>query len=228
MNVKAPKIAYVGPDNEFGKVGFQASIARSKLYGLDLHKEVLNFGSIDATTQVLNLKRAKTNIVVINQISSTGAAFLRDARKYGLSGTFIISDVGCDEDTLMLAGMSARGLLGSSNFNPWHVDTSGMIKLRKIVLKYNPKMKVIPRTYIHGWVSGIVLTEGLRKAGRDLDENGLIKAIESIKDFNTNGISGLISYSSDSHKGGEYYRLFKADVEKKRFLSITEWRKPAK
>ena len=95
-------------------------------------------------------------------------------------------------------------------------------------MKHTPRVKVIPRACVHGWVSAMVLTEGLRNAGRDLNEDGLIRAIESIKNFDTNGISGLVSYSSDNHKGGEYYRLLKADMEKKVFRPITEWRKPAR
>ena len=85
LKVKDPKVAYVGADNEFGKVGLRASVKRAKRYGIDLHNEILNFGSLDATTQVLSLKRYKSNIVIINQSVSTGTVFLRDARKYGFS-----------------------------------------------------------------------------------------------------------------------------------------------
>ena len=228
LKAKNQKIAYVGPDNEFGKVGLRASIKRAKRYGLNFRNEVLNFGSMDATTQVLSLKRARVKIVVINEIAQAGVAFLRTTMPIPKQATFIISDVGCDGDTLRMSGQSARGLLGSSNFNPWHMDTPGMVELRKVALKNRPKVKSLMRQYVHGWVAGMVLEEGIKKAGRDLDEDGLIMALESMKDFDTKGLSGLISFSSDNHKGGKYYRLFKADIEKNAFNPITEWRKPVK
>ena len=103
-----------------------------------------------------------------------------------------------------------------------------MAVLRDVAMKYNPRGKNIEHNYVQAWVGAIVLKEGIKRAGRNLNEDSLISAIESIKDFDTEGISGLISFSSDNHKGGEYSRLLKADTEKKFFLPITEWRKPAR
>ncbi|MDY7033295.1 MAG: hypothetical protein SVY10_15485 [Thermodesulfobacteriota bacterium] len=37
---------------------------------------------------------------------------------------------------------------------------------------------------------------------------------------------GPISYNSKDHSGPDYRRLFRVDVEKKRFVGISDWIKP--
>lgn len=58
-----------------------------------------------------------------------------------------------------------------------------------------------------------------------MDGETFVSALESIKDFDTEGISEPVSFSSKSHKRGEYATFVKADLKKERFVSITGWRK---
>lgn len=100
--------------------------------------------------------------------------------------------------------------------------------MREITLKYHPGTEKPYRgtIYTHAWVLTNVLVEGLKRAGRNLDEEALISAIETLKNYDTSGLCGPISYSSTNHKGGDSWKIYKADPVSGKYVALTEWRKP--
>jgi len=229
LNVKSPRIAFVYPDNEYGKTALMTARERAKFYEFEIaDEEVLNFGALDATSQVLGLKRKKVDHIVLHGAIGTAVALLRDMRKYGLKVPVFSTFVSCREEVIKMAGSAAKRYYGINYFNAWEDDTPGMNEVRDISLKLYPKKKNRPRHYIHGWVTGMVMSEGMKRAGKDLNPESMVKALESIKDFDTKGLTGLINYSSTNHKGGKYSRLYKSDVKNVKLVPITGWREPAK
>ena len=103
-----------------------------------------------------------------------------------------------------------------------------MKKMREMNSKYNPKKKEQPGWYSQGWTQAIVLVEALKRGGRDLTRDSLIKAYESIENFDTGGLTGPITFGPDIRKGGNYVRLYKSDVKNKQLIAITDWMKPSK
>lgn len=62
---------------------------------------------------------------------------------------------------------------------------------------------------------------GAQKGG----EESLVSALESIKRYDTGGLCALITYSSESHKGGDSWKIYKADPAGGKFIPMTDWRK---
>ena len=228
LKAKDPKIAMVTLEIEYGKVGLAAAKKRLRHYGLDLVTvEKLSFGAVDASTPVLNIRKVKADYVIVHLDATTGISFLRDAKKYGLAARMMGDYYSCDQDLVKASGSAAKNYIACHTFNSWYDETPAMNTLRKVTLRYQPKgPKTRNRYYVQGWVMSMIFAEGMKRAGRDLTPETMIKALESLKDFNTNGLSGPISYTSTNHKAGEYCRLFKADVEKGRMVPISGWRKP--
>ena len=100
-------------------------------------------------------------------------------------------------------------------------------RVREITLKYDSDVKMKTRPYINGWVYGMILSEGIGRSGKNLSTQSLISSLESINNFDPEGLCGPITYGPDNHKGGEYCKLYKTDVEKGIFMAITDWRKPS-
>ncbi|MCJ7687314.1 MAG: hypothetical protein MUO68_23795 [Desulfobacteraceae bacterium] len=71
----------------------------------------------------------------------------------------------------------------------------------------------------------MLFTEAFKRAGKDLSADTLQKAFESSKPFDTLGITPPITWKKGNHSPPNEVRFFKADLEKKRFLPITGWRK---
>ncbi|MDY6969429.1 MAG: ABC transporter substrate-binding protein [Spirochaetota bacterium] len=227
LKAKSPKIAVVYPDNEFGKVGYRATEKYLKNYNLKVSSSaILAFGAIDASSQVLSLKRTKPNYILVHNGSGAIVAFLKSAKRFGFKsqffGTFYVS---C-EDTMQIAGSASEGLIAVTPYGFWSDDLPGIIQMRKITKKYQPNTKPKLRNYVQGWVTSMICAEGLRRAGKNLTPDTLVKAYESFRNFKTGEISGPISYSIKNHKGGRTNKLVKTDVKNQRFISITGFREP--
>ncbi|MFH1625590.1 MAG: ABC transporter substrate-binding protein, partial [Pseudomonadota bacterium] len=68
----------------------------------------------------------------------------------------------------------------------------------------------------------------LRRAGKDVDGEKLVDALETLKNFDTGGLCGPVTYTSKSHKATNYCKIFKTDMKKKRLVALTGWMKPRK
>ena len=227
LKAKNPKIAIVHPDNEFGKAGLRATEKYLKKYNLKLiSREIIAFGAIDATSQVLSLKRAKADYIILHEGSAAIVAFLKGAKNYGLKSKVLGSFYVSSEETISIARNACEGLLAVSPYTYWFDKNPGIVQLRKIVKKYQPMTKPKARNFTQGWLTSVICAEGLRRAGRDLTPDTLVDAYETFQNFNTGGITSPVSYSKDNHKGGNGNKIFKTDVENERFIPITEFREP--
>ena len=231
LPVKKPRIAFVYPDTTLGHECLGYFEERAGKYGITLaDKEVLSYGAIDATTQMLNIKRAKVDYIVMGgSISQSAIVLLRGLRQYGLSTPVFGNYGACNEDVVEVAGEAARNYYGSSMLSSWYEENAPGIKLmRKITKEYKTGEDKGFRTrlYVWGWLSAMIYAEGMKIAGKDLNGEALVDKIETLKNFDSGGLSGQLTYGKDKHYGNQYWRIHKANVEKKILEPITDWREP--
>ena len=129
---------------------------------------------------------------------------MKDSRKYGYSPVFIGIHPAVD-DTVRIAKGAAKNFIGDYNFAFWHDNVPGMTEMKEITMKYFPESKPRMTYYTVGWITSMELTEAARRVGRDLDGEFLVGGLETIKGFDTGGLTGLITFSSKSHKATECY-----------------------
>ncbi|MEW6614521.1 MAG: ABC transporter substrate-binding protein [Thermodesulfobacteriota bacterium] len=228
MKAENPKIAIVYPDVEIGKTGLRAAEKYLPKYNMELSdKIVVALGAIDATSQVLNLKKSKPDYIILHNAVAGAISFLKDAKKYDLKTKIIGSIYVSEEAIVEAAGSASKDVIAVSPFGYWYDDTPGMSQLRKITKKYEPETKMKTRSYIQGWVTSMICAEGMNRAGRGLTPDTLVDAYETFENFSTGDISNPVSYSKNNHKGGEAYKFYKADVEKQTWTPISGFRKPA-
>ena len=229
LQAKKPSIAIVYPDVAAGRVCRDACREMTKVYNnKNLIDTIISTGSVDFTSQVLHLKRLKPDYVIMYGYVGSTSGFLRDAYKFKFKTNFIAIQYACVDDTIRIAGVAAKDLMGINCFSSWNDNCSGMVELRKIVLKYHPETTWKNRTYTQGWFASILFHNAFKNAGRELTTDTVIQGLERINNFDTNGICGIVSYGPNDHKPIDYSRLYKADIEKKQFVPITDWRKPPK
>ena len=224
---KNPRIGFVTADRESGKVVKAAAIKWAKIYNVKLYIEILPTSAMEATSQVLSLRRNKIDCLIVHYAIPVTARLLKDLVKYGLRvpvfGTFPNST----EDTIRIAGNASKNFIGAHSFSSWYDESSGMKRVREITLKYHPGTEKPYRSknYTVGWTMATILYEGIKRAGNNLNTESLVRGLESIKNLDTKGICGPITYSSTNHKGVEFCKLFRADPASGKLLPITKWRK---
>ena len=229
---RKPRIAYAYIDLEVGKSGLDQLKKSLEHYGLTiLGKEVVGVGDLDATSPVLALRRTKADFVVTFTGGNGIFSLLRDARKLGFHPAFISSLHLIGEETVRIAGEGARKLITVSTCGSWHDTGPEIVRMRKITLQYHPEPKYIEekashRYYIKGWLTTMILEEGCKNAGRDLDGETLITGLEKIRNLDMGGLSAPVSFGPKRRKATDMGKFYKADVEKKYFVPISEWMRP--
>ena len=221
-------VGLVYPDTEVGKIDVVPTIERLKKYNLKpVTKEILNPAAVDASSQVMSLRRYKANCVIhAGTITPTTIALLKGLKKFGLNIPVFASWGAMLGEEMNNIGDAAKKLYSVHATSPWYDEGPGLEAMRKITLQYHPGTEKPYRgtIYTHGWICSTVLVEGLKRAGRNLNEENLINALERIKDYDTGGLCGPINYSSTSHKGGDSWKIYKADPIGKKFAPLTGWR----
>ena len=228
LKAKNPKIAMATVDVKSGKVVRASAVAWAKSYGLKLHHETIPISAIDVTSQVLSMKRAGVTHILIHHVAPGAAAVLKDMKKFDLDVPMFGTSATCTEDVIRIAGDASKNYVGASPYSSWYEKSPGMAKVRKISLKYNPgaEKSYSIKSYSMGWVVPLILCEGIKRAGKDLDGEKLVAGLETIKDLDTKGLCGLITYTPTMHYGLNYNKLFKADPKSGKLIPITEWKLP--
>ncbi|KAF0122628.1 MAG: amino acid/amide ABC transporter substrate-binding protein HAAT family [bacterium] len=230
LKVKNPRMAYIGPDNEYGKTGYAAAQMSAEHYGIKIvDREFFSPGAVEAVSQVLLMKGAKPDFVISHNYVDNSIALLRDVRKMNFSIPFLGTSGSCTDDLVRIAGKAAENYTGTHPFNSWYSHTPGIAKMKEIHKKYSPGTEKESRTgyHIFAWVSAMTFAEAMKRAGKDLNPDSMVNALESFNNFDTGGLCAPITYGPDKHKGGNSTMLFKADVEKGRLISVGDWRKPS-
>ena len=226
---KDPRIGLVFPDSETGKVDRESALKRLESYNLaPVSREVLNPGAVDASSQIMNLKRAKVNQVLLcGGIPQIATVLLRECKKFGLNIPVFGSWAACAEEVIVTVGDAAKRYYAVNHMSSWYDDEPGVAQMRKITLKYAPGTEKPYRgkLYTHGWALGLVAIEGLKRTGKELDREAFVESMEMIRNFDTGGLCGPIGYSSKSHKGGNTWKIFKAEPDTGKFSPMTEWRR---
>jgi branched-chain amino acid transport system substrate-binding protein len=218
-------VAFFYSDTEFGRDPVPYGREMCKKLGLNLvAEEVAKVGAVDVTSQVLDLKRKKAEYVIFQgYVLSPVSTVIKQARDYGLKVKFMGTHWGTHKMLLDKMGPLAEGYLGVMPYAFYYQDDIPMIKkIRAWNKKHHPKVEYRPTSYMQGFLTGLVFVECLKRADKagDLTGDGLVKALQSIKDFDVGGLMAPITVVDNKIPMG---RVYKANVSKKIFEPITGW-----
>jgi len=229
LGVKKPKIALFCQDDDWGRDHLKGLEMAQKKYNLPpITMETYKYDAVDFKSQVINLRKANPDFVLIASGIKSGAMFLKEAHKLGWKPTFIGSNTLGIIITLQLAGEYGKDLLVVNIFAMPGEDIPGMKRLVAASKKYfgdkwMPAEAKIHPYYVYGWINAMVFAEGAKRAGKNLTREGLVKALESLKAFDPEGLMGPITYSATSHGSPGFARMTRGDLKKKCFVPLTGW-----
>ena len=190
-------------DDSYGKAGLEGVTRALKPLGLEpagLGTVARNTVDVDAAVKSI-LAQNPAAIVQISAYKSC-AAFIRAARKAGFTGTFYnVSFVGTQALASEL-GADARSVVVSqvmpypfAAINP--LSGEYLAAGRAAAPKFEPSYGSM-----EGYVAARTLVEGLRRAGTNPSQDGLITGLEGLRDFNLGGF--FVDFSAQKHAGSKY------------------------
>ncbi|MDY6970462.1 MAG: ABC transporter substrate-binding protein [Spirochaetota bacterium] len=227
LKKKNPQIAFVYNDTEHGKHGLRAMNKYKGKYGIRIKTiEIVNPGTLDATSQALSIRRKKPDLVLMHLLVDNSIVLMKSARKMGITNLpFLGTQYTCAEETVKVGGKASENYKGLAIYSSWRDDNPGCAEMRRETLKLHPGTEKPnrPKHYTQGWGDASILTEGIKRAGRNLNGENLINALESIKNFDMRGLCGRVTFGPKDHKGSKFIKMYKADVANGWLEPISDW-----
>ena len=195
---RAQRVAFVYPDHPYGLAPIPAGKEYAKQLGYEIvGEENVGLKAIDATTQLLNLKKKNPDYVWIGGTTPSTAVIMKDAQKLGFAPTFFVNIWGADENLMKLAGPACEGHYSLQAAAIYGQDVPGM-KIIQQLTNNQPQMT----HYIRGFASMLVMAEGIKRAAAKGKITGpaIKEALETLRDFDPMGLTPPISYYHDDHR----------------------------
>ncbi len=217
------KVGVIYPEDAFGTAVLEGVKAALKAHGAEpiavasYQRQTAQVGGAIDT-----VKAANPEAVVLVGPSNTVAPILRQSHARGWKPLFLtVSFVGTDE-LITEAGADAEGTVITQVVPPYYLTEFKTVALyRRTLTKYLPTAQ--PNfVSLEGFVDAMVLVEGLKRAGKDLTREGLIRGIESIHALDIGlGPQLKLDYSAKDHKG--FDNVLPTVIRGGRAVPFTDW-----
>jgi branched-chain amino acid transport system substrate-binding protein len=221
-----PKVAFFYSDTEFGKDPIPYARKRAAELGIDVVNEIVTkAGAVDVTSEVLQLKKTNPDYVIFQgYILSPIVEVIRATKDFGLKTKFMGTFWSMDRGIIEKLGPDAEGYMGVNPYAYFYDETApGIAAMRAWNQKAHPEVKYQPNSYIQGWFTGMVYVEAVRRvvaAGKPVTGENLAAVIDTIKDWDTGGVTGKVTFVN--HKAG-VGRIYRANAAKGVFEPASDW-----
>jgi branched-chain amino acid transport system substrate-binding protein len=217
------KIGVIYPEDAFGAAVLEGVKAALKTHGAEpiaaasYQRQTAQVGGAIDT-----VRAAHPDAVVVVGPSNTVAPILKQSHAKGWKPLFLtVSFVGTDE-LIQEAGPDAEGTVVTQVVPPYYLtDFKTVALFRRELTKYFPSAQ--PNfVSLEGFVDAMVMVEGLKRAGKELTREGLIRGIESIHELDIGlGPQLKLDYGAKDHKGFDH--VIPTVIRGGRAVPFTDW-----
>jgi branched-chain amino acid transport system substrate-binding protein len=204
MKMEKPKVGVIYQDDEPGQDYKNGVEIACKKYNLQIVADVpFKRGTVDFSSHVAKLKEAGADVVMMWGLVREPAGMMKEAVKLQYKPVWITGTQSTADAVLKLAGDDAfygGGFFGTVIVHYTFDENPAYQEMMKVWKKYND----VPWDFYdwYGWGSAKIMVEGLKRAGAKPTREGLIQALETFKDFETN-VFGPITWRPDKRYGSQ-------------------------
>jgi ABC-type branched-subunit amino acid transport system substrate-binding protein len=205
--VPAARIAVFSQDDEFGESGYRGAAAQLRSLGVDPARILRaryrrNTAEVAEAVATLRARARDVDAVVMVATYLPAAAFVRGLREAGLRQlTTNVSAVDANalaEDLVASGARYARDVM-VTQIVPLPTSRAPAVLRYQQALEGQAVGERPGFVSLEGWIVGNLLAEGIRRAGRDLDTEKLVAALEGIRDLDV-GIGVRLAFSPKEHQ----------------------------
>jgi branched-chain amino acid transport system substrate-binding protein len=203
---KAQRLAIIAGSDELPKNEADATTREMKKnYNLEPVVRVeYKVGDTDFTPQLLKVREANPDLIMINGNLTEAVIIVRQARELGLKQPLFGSGTMVDNSMIAKARAAAEGFMGPW-FVPHFIDSNhpDMVKFREAWAKLNPNAPVgRPNVFDYMTYGDMhVVAEGLRRAGRDLTPEKFFAALETLDKWRVSEVAQPRTFTDWHHVG---------------------------
>ncbi|WP_167940947.1 ABC transporter substrate-binding protein [Desulfobaculum xiamenense] len=225
------RIAVFYQYDTYGFDGLKGTELALKKYGLaPVARGSYKRGTLDVEDGLARIAASDAEAVVMIGTYEPCARFIRLCHERNFRPLFHnVSFVGAEELARLLGREGEDVLVTQVVPPPDSSETTGASDSQSRLWGASEYVELLRRYYpddtpnsvgLEGFINAKVLVEGLRRAGRDLDREGFIDAIETIRDCSL-GIANTLSFSPTDHQG--FDRVYFTRFRQGRFVLISDW-----
>jgi ABC-type branched-subunit amino acid transport system substrate-binding protein len=198
------RIAVFYQNDAYGQAGLTGVERALKKRGLEVvAKGTVERNTVEVKKAIADIDKAKPQAVVMISAYKSCAAFIRDMKKAGSNPTFWnVSFVGSKALAKEL-DKEGRGVQISQVVPfPWDSSVPVVKEYQKLIVeaKAEPGFGTL-----EGFIAAKVMVEGLRRAGKNLNRDNFIKAMETIQDYDVGGF--VVSFGPGKRSGSQFVDL---------------------
>lgn len=225
---KKTKVAILRQSDEYGATGASSVTGRLKELKFDpVATEVFNAADTDFTSQVLRVRTANPEVIIVYGYPAPSAIITRQLREVGVKAEIIGSSATSNQNYPELVGKIGAGTMFVSTLE--HLpesDDPAMKKFREAFQKRFPDLARQGRPALGdvlGYGGALTMIEAMRRTGKDLTREGYMKALESLDGYKT-GVSMPVYLSATNHEGNTkmYLAVIKDDLTREIIPNVIE------
>ncbi len=185
-----------------GLAGAEKSLAAHKLELLLKAAYEKNTTRVEAAVKAIAAARPQAVIMVSNTAAS--AEFVMQSRAAGNDALLLTLSITDGPQVVKRIGKETAHGLGIVQVVP-DPNSRALTLTRNLqddFRKFAPKGIDLNHTLLEGYLAGMVLAEGLRRAGANPTRKKLREALEGMRDFDAGGLN--IRFSAENHSGSDF------------------------
>ncbi len=218
------KVAFFYSDSEFGKDPIKfGRLMCSRLRLQLVAEEVVPLGAKDLAAQIGDLKANEPDYVIFQGfLYEPVPQVIKACRALGMTCKFAGTFYGSSKWLLDKLGPLADGYFGISPYMWWWDDDVPMIKkIKDYTARTHPDVKFRDINYMRGFMSNFT-AECMRRASKagELNRQGVAKALQTIKDFDSEGLSALWTIHNNRFPVA---KVWAAKPEKGIYEPVSDW-----
>ena len=217
------KIGVIYPDDAFGAAVLDGVKVALKAHGAEpIAVASYQRQTAKADAAISSVRAASPQAVVVAGPPNTVAPIVKHAHAAGWKPLFLtVSFVGTEE-LITEAGDDADGMVVTQVVPPYYLtDLKTVALYRRSLTQYAP-LERPSFVSLEGFVDAMALVEGLKRAGKELTREGLIRGIESVHQLDVGlGPQLKLDYSAKDHKGFDH--VIPSVIRSGRPVPFTDW-----
>jgi branched-chain amino acid transport system substrate-binding protein len=206
--LKFKKIGILYQNDPFGKNGLDGCKQRLATYKMSLAAEIpVEPTEKDFASQILRLKSSGAEAVLMYVSPGTAAVILKTAANVGYKPQWVSSNTLSDYPLMFkITGGLWEGVI-TGNFGEIPDSKNPlMVKYKEAAKRLAPEERW-GTFYSAGILFADPIVEALKKAGRNLSTEAVLKSLNSIKDYQT--IGPKINWTEKQHQGSDSVQIQK-------------------
>lgn len=221
--LKAKRVALLSQSDEYGQRGADSVLKRLKeRHGMaPAAHEVFNVSDTDFTAQVLKVRDARADALIVYGYIAPSSTIVRQAKQLGVEAKIIGSNATSSRLYPKVVGEAATGVLNVITVADLPESSRQPIaKFREEFERLHPTLVPQGRPDLAdllGYGGAMTFVEGLKRAGRDLTREKFVAALETLKNFET-GFSLPTTFTPTDHEGQKAARILEIQPDGTRKL----------